>query len=95
MHCLAGDTYKHWDDGLQLAAGCESGETMEIPLGVGKPLRTTWTDDHVRLTALVSTGTSRLRALYMITKARSFVTFPITWIVVLSHFLTGVHFSLR
>ncbi|MBT6178865.1 MAG: hypothetical protein HOI23_16600 [Deltaproteobacteria bacterium] len=48
MHCLVGDTYKHWDDGEgNLLPDCVSGETMDIPLGVGKPLRTTWTDEYM------------------------------------------------
>jgi hypothetical protein len=47
-HCLVGDTYKYWDDGEgNLLPNCTSGETMDIPLGVGKPLRTTWTDEYM------------------------------------------------
>jgi hypothetical protein len=47
-HCLVGDTYKYWDDGDgNLLPNCTSGETMDIPLGVGKPLRSTWTDEYM------------------------------------------------
>ena len=47
QHCLVGDTYKHWDDGDgNLLPGCTSGETMDIPLGIGKPINTTWTDEY-------------------------------------------------
>ena len=47
QHCLVGDTYQHWDDGMgNLQPGCASGDTMEVPLGVGKGLKTTWTDEY-------------------------------------------------
>lgn len=47
-HCKNNDnTYVSWDDGEgNILPGCASGDELEIPLGVGKNLRTKWTDEY-------------------------------------------------
>ena len=67
-HCLKDGAYVPWQDGEgNLAEGCASGDTMEVPLGVGKHYFTKWTDEYYFKPTRVGTFWDKWVALWSMT----------------------------